>query len=941
MSDEMDISAEDTDEAIKMVLSALDKYDHPTVEQIATAVDAVLAVQDMLGNNVDSDVVRRQVESIVTVTQEETGGLVDDDPTSHVRWLDELRADSSKEWPFWDRYAEYMKKHQKLPLQVVQVLDDTTAKVLGELESPNREGEWQRRGLVIGDVQSGKTGQFIGLAAKAADAGYKLIVILAGVLDDLRAQTQTRVDKGLLGYDTSRQQQVRGRHKIGVGKMRGFKHPDINSLTTQKLKGDFNKNFAQQLGFKIGGTPVVLVIKKHQSIINHVTEWMSSMHGEEVGDGKSKVRDVPLLLIDDEADNASINTNKAGDGPTSINKSIRGLLNAFEKASYVGYTATPYANIFIDPDVDDPEHGKDLFPESFALTLHSPSNYFGPERLFGLVGDDGDDEKEPLPLTRDVNDAVSWVSDGHKASLVIGKTMPESLRKAIDAFVLGCAARRARGKKDDIKSMLVHVTRFKKVQEQVAEQVLGYLLETQQDLATRFGTNAQRRLDRLQELWEKDFETTTKHFPAEDAKRLKWKQVKEHLPEAVDKIEVRKVNGDAKDALEYEQRKGTGWSVIAVGGQKLSRGLTLEGLTVSYYLRLSSTYDTLLQMGRWFGYRPGYEDLCRLYTTKTLVSRYRWITQATGELRRDIDEMGVLGESPKSYGMKVMDGPLGLAITAPNKRRDGTPVRLSFSGELAETTVFDLTDKVPERNRKVLTEFVQHLDSLYRRDHSVKATGKGMVWRNVSAEDVAAMFFDRYETSPEAHRVKPDLIANYIRQCAEKDELASWTVRVVNKQARDENRIDSRQYKIKVGEDELWVTHRVELERSAPDRKVIKRVLSPAHESFDMTEEQKEAGRHAGKKTFGVPTGKPLRKQRNPQQALLLIYPIDYPVEKSGPDFNESGRMEQELRENPEMNPYLVGFAVAFPTSAGAVGVNYTVNNKWFEEPSDEAEIEA
>ncbi|MFD6096710.1 Z1 domain-containing protein [Nocardiopsis flavescens] len=941
MSDEMDISAEDTDEAIKMVLSVLDKYEHPTGEQIAKAVTAVLAVQDTLGNNVDSDVVRRQVESIVTVTQEETGGLVDDDPTSHVRWLDELRADPSKEWPFWDRYAEYMKKHQKLPLQVVQVLDDTTAKVLGELESPNREGEWQRRGLVIGDVQSGKTGQFIGLAAKAADAGYKLIVILAGVLDDLRAQTQTRVDKGLLGYDTSRQQQVRGRHKIGVGKMRGFKHPDINSLTTQKLKGDFNKNFAQQLGFKIGGTPVVLVIKKHQSIINHVTEWMRSMHGEEVGGGKSKVRDVPLLLIDDEADNASINTNKAGDGPTSINKSIRNLLNAFEKASYVGYTATPYANIFIDPDIDDPEHGKDLFPESFALTLHSPSNYFGPERLFGLVGDDGEDEKEPLPLTREINDATSWVPDGHKASLVIGKTMPESLKKAIDAFVLSCAARRARGNKDDIKSMLVHVTRFKKVQEQVAEQVLGYLLETQQDLATRFGTNAQRRLDRLQELWEKDFETTTKHFPAEDAKRLKWKQVKGHLPETVDKIEVRKVNGDAKDALEYEQHKGTGWSVIAVGGQKLSRGLTLEGLTVSYYLRLSSTYDTLLQMGRWFGYRPGYEDLCRLYTTRTLVSRYRWITQATAELRRDIDEMGVLGESPKSYGMKVMDGPLGLAITAPNKRRDGTSVRLSFSGELAETTVFDLSDKVPERNRKVLTEFAHHLDSLYRRDRSVKTTDEGMVWRNVSAEDVAAMFFDRYETSPEAHRVKPDLIAKYIRQCAGKDELGNWTVRVVNKQVRGENRIDSYQYKIKVGEDELWVTHRIELERSTLDRKVIKRVLSPAHESFDMTEEQKEAGRRAGKKTSGVPTGKPLRKQRNPQQALLLIYPIDYPLEKSGSDFNESERTEQEPRDNPEANPYLVGFAVAFPTSAGAVGVNYTVNNRWFEEPSDDAEIDA
>ncbi|NYI81048.1 Z1 domain-containing protein [Nocardioides panzhihuensis] len=919
----------EADEALRAVVTLavqlLPQQQHPTADQLDKVLAVALEMAPRLGHDgVDRDEARRWLESRVSVTQDDSVGMVSD--KDHLEWL--RAAKEQREWPFWERYERYLLNVKGRSIPVVNTLGRSTDAVFGELEDPLRPGKWQRRGLVLGQVQSGKTGHFVGLAAKAADAGYRLIIVLAGMLDDLRAQTQARLDEDLLGFDTQYQlRSAESRSTIGVGTLVGSKRLPIASLTTSAQSGDFKKSAASRANIPIGESPVILVIKKHPRIIDYVRTWMTEVNGtEDPETGERIVKGVPLFLIDDEADNASINLNDTGEDPSKINGAIRNLLAAFERSSYVGYTATPFANIYIDPDADHAKFGADLFPASFIHSLRAPSNYLGPERLFGLSSSSEDDEDEvkPLPLVRHVDDAQSWVPPKHRSTFTITEGMPSSLETAINGFVLVCAARRARGQVAVHNSMLVHVTRFTNVQQQVSDQVDEYLYVLRQELAERFGGRVAVREAELQALWEKDFESTTGQFPADEAQRLPWHEVRDHILPALKRIHVKQVNGAAKDVLDYYENRADGLSVIAVGGQKLSRGLTLEGLSVSYYLRFSNTYDTLLQMGRWFGYRPGYEDLCRLWMTPQLEAAYREITRATDELRRDIEEMSVLGMTPENYGLKVQTSSMGLSVTAANKSRQGTRVRVSYQGELAETTIFPLRGGVPRSNFESLEAFVKELDGAHIADSNTTA---GVTWRGVSAEEVAAGFFDRYRTAREATRVKPDLIAKYIRSRAARGELGDWTVRLVSQQnGTDPIDIVTRQVAV-------VTRRRLEDDPLTKDstRKTIKRILSPAHEAIDLTERQRElaleftkkaaegkVGRNGQPLDPKIPTGAPLRQRRNPDQALLLIYPIDRPEGIGLDDV-----------------PFLVGFAASFPRSSYDEGVEYMVNSTWLDDDDD------
>lgn len=187
-----------------------------------------------------------------------------------------------------------------------------------------------------------------------------------------------------------------------------------------------------------------------------------------------------------------------------------------------------------------------------------------------------------------------------------------------------------------------------------------------------------------------------------------WSQIEAALPDAIADIEVRKINGTAKDALDYAERGETGLKVIAIGGDKLSRGLTLEGLCVSYFLRASKMYDTLMQMGRWFGYRPGYLDLCRLYTTSDLEEWFEHITEAAEELREEFDLMAASGATPREYGLKVQSHPV-LMVTSRLKMRAARSLMLSFSGQLMETVSLYRDPAILERNLEATRAFVRSL----------------------------------------------------------------------------------------------------------------------------------------------------------------------------------------------------------------------------------------
>lgn len=927
MSGSADHSEDSLQKALRIVLAMLPQDHDASPGEVTSACDLVHSMLSRQGEEVDLTALRREAEALVTVWQEPSTGL--DDPTDHIEWLPEAKA--SLNWQFWDRYRRYLEDRKLMPRQVVWRIDETTDRVLGKLENPGRPGRWRRDGLVAGHVQSGKTANYIGLVCKAADAGYKLIVILAGIDNGLRSQTQLRVDEGFLGFDTQYQQRYdddRRSSYIGVGALPGAPRLKVASLTTSAENGDFRRAVARNINIPIGDYPVVLVIKKHRRILDYVRKWIVEVEGHRVGDGDKKiVRDVPVLVLDDEADNASVNVAAADEDtdPSRVNAAIRHLMESFDKAAYVGYTATPFANIYSDPAADHDQYGADIFPRHFIESLQPPSNYLGPERVFGLQSEDADDgDIEPAPIVRLVRDYAIWMPDNHKKDWIPPGRLPGSVSEAVSAFVLSCAARRARGQVNEHNSMLVHVTRFQDVQNRVADH-LGEHLQLLRDRVRYGDKNAEVPVEEeLRRLWERDFVRTTAWFPADQAPMLSWAQIWPQVRPAVEKVQVRVINGTSKDALQYYEHRRDGLSVIAVGGNKLSRGLTLEGLSVSYYLRPSKMYDTLLQMGRWFGYRPRYEDLCRLYTTPALRDAYVEITAANDELRREFAEMALLDAKPEEFGLRVRTSSAGLVITAPNKMRRGLKVKLSYSGDLPETVAFDMREATLAHNLRVLEGFVSRLDGTSQHERDGGDRGS-VVWRGVSPDDVVEGFLADY-TPGKAHRVRPKFIIDYIRNCQRVDELGDWTVRLVSSKAGEPAKIGS--YEVGL------IERKPSNDPAAEDRYRTRRILSPADESTDLDGDQYrralDATRKAAegkrdkngnpRKLAEVPTGPPLRRQRRTSQPLLLVYPLKNPL----------------ADEQPEAPP-VVGFAISFPFSGHATETEYVVNEIWqqlaFDEP--------
>lgn len=899
--------------AVRMVLMALSGDAEPSADRIRTAVRETAGVLSALGEPpVDPELVARDVERLTAVTQDPASGPSNSE--KHEPWLPEAR--SQRSWDFWERYRWYLEEERGLPPNVVRRLHQSTDDVLAQLEDPRRPGRWHRRGLVIGQVQSGKTGHYIGLAAKAVDAGYPLIVILAGIHNDLRSQTQLRVDEGLLGFHTDGKKKVftwenEDRQRIGAGRMPSARRYVIGSPTDSSDAGDFDARTANTMRNLpgLGDFPLVLVIKKHQQKLDAVREWLVDAKGVEGENGQRVVRDFPLLVIDDEADNASVNTAETDADPTRINSSIRQLLHSFERAAYVGYTATPFANIYIDPRDERDGIGADLFPESFVRSIPPPSNYFGPERVFGLRTTNEEEDVDPLPLFRKVNDTEEWLPARHKKEDFPSGDLPDSLREAVQAFVLSCAARRARGQKNVHNSMLVHVTRFVPVQGAVRRLLEEYVHYLRDCLSDRYGHRRQL-IAEFQRLWMHDFEPTTAHFPPDEARRLSWREVSDELVPAVEKIDVRAVNGTARDALDYYEHRNIGLSVIAVGGQKLSRGLTLEGLTVSYYLRYSRTYDTLLQMGRWFGYRPGYEDLCRLYTSTELRDQYVEVTAAINELRREVEEMAELNLTPKQFGLKVRASTSRmLRVTAPNKMRNATRVLLTFSGAGPETTSFDLSDEARRQNLGALEDLVRRLDARWTAQQGT--AGGTVTWKGVTP-DVVTTFLRRYKPSRSAQLTVPAHIATYVENCARVGELQNWTVCLVGNRTAPRERF---------GEHHVGPVKRTALTKDEEKQTyTIRRVASPKDEQLGLDDAQVEAARAAtrqaadrkGRPTPQEPPGEHLRLQRRPDQALLLVYPVQpQGLEKLSP------------------TPPLVGFQVSFPHSEFQQAKEYVANTVW------------
>ena len=896
--------------------------------------------QAFSNEDLDEEWLFRRLESIHSVRI----GTADilDDVMDHIEWFNPSTGEGLKrriDWHFWIHYSDYLTLAKGWPKRLIQSIDQLSNQIFSRLEDPERTGPWDRRGMVMGSVQSGKTANYTALITKATDAGYKLVIVLAGVHDSLRSQTQMRLNEEFLGYDMDKVQKLTGgEKKIGVRTM-FQEHNPVYTLTSSNQKGDFSKSVANQSGIfpDKNGAPIILVIKKNVSILRNLITWIQSVVGQTDAKGNKVIKDIPLLLIDDECDFASINTKEPERDendkiieewdPTTTNKLIRKFLNIFEKKAYVGYTATPYANVFIYHDDPHPRYGEDLFPKNFIISLPQPSNYLGPESIFGIDSDPDQDIEaiEPLPLVRIVNDQSNQIPEGHDKKLKVSK-LPDSLTRALKCFLLTCAARRLRSDGVPHNSMLVHVTRFTAVQAQISMLITEEL----NGLVSRI--MSKNDLSDFREIWENDFISTSARMAEmgfSDATVHEWCQIETSLGFVARVMKVKTINGTVRDVLDYKEveeaanhRKKIGedvpWeerglNVIVVGGDKLSRGLTFEGLTVSYYLRASALYDTLMQMGRWFGYRGGYSDLCRIFTTDELISWYRHIALATQELREEVEYMSELGLTPSEFGLKIRSHPGRLAVTSMGKSRSKQKISLSYSGKISETVVFD--PNYSQMNLRALERLIRNIG----REPDVRYEANSRLhWKEVPV-DMVLTFLATYRAHDIFGRiVDPKRIAGYIEKQNSKNELVEWDVVIVNRSSGS-LRKSNETHSVSVAGYDIRCVIRNPIFSITNQKISIKRLVSPPDEAVDLSEDELRKAREYDiterNKTVsekGLPSGIAIRHVRSKEKGLLLVY-LPTGKDESGNSYGKGG---QEI----------VGWAISFPESETAEPIEYWVN---------------
>lgn len=602
-----------------------------------------------------------------------------------------------------DRHLEYLRK-QGLSQDVVNKLDNCTDEIVNYLGDPTK-GAFFRRGLVMGDVQSGKTNTYMLICNKAADAGYKVIIILTSNIGSLRKQTQQRADSALIGKDSDRNRDDRW-NLIGVGEI----NPDPIVQAFTSYSGDFSAVVANTNGFQVRGLnmdPCVLVVKKNKDILHNLSEWLRDRNM--IGDSKINQS---LLIIDDEADYASVNTKK--EDQSKINEHITTILSMFTRASYCGFTATPFANIFINPDNE-----RDLFPSDFIYCLGSADNYIGPDRLFPS-DDPEDDDGVDFPRMIQIikfdrakkkkdrqNEGLNELKLKHRKDDVM-KGIPTSLNEALNEFLLTCSIRDLRGMKKSHMSMLINMSRFTDVQENIRTQV-----------DDRF-----KSILRSVRVYSHDPAVALSDPYIYDMKRIfdeqyydcgfSWSEVLASLETAILPIIVRTINrNNGAESIDYKSYP-EGLRIIAIGGDSLSRGLTLEGLVVSYFYRRSQTYDTLMQMGRWFGYRDGYVDLCRVWMTQESVEWYTYINRATEKLKDQFYIMSRKKRSPSEFGFIVENDLTTLQITGRAKlySAPGTvEIPISNSGKMIDTVYFYVDPENVSINHKVVNEAIASIET--------------------------------------------------------------------------------------------------------------------------------------------------------------------------------------------------------------------------------------
>lgn len=875
--------------------------------RLANAIRAARALIDALGLDIEAAAsnqaisadLREEVRKALLderVIRLRDPVLLEDKARHHVEWLQSIDREA---WYYWPRLRSYLIDAKAWPEPTVRSVDDATDRILGAMENPTEGAEFSTRGLVVGYVQSGKTANYTALIAKAVDCGYRLVIVLTGIHNSLRLQTQHRLTRELVGVDKG----------VPVGVGRPAADRDWHTFTSTDLYGDFDPGNANAAALS-GSNPVMIVAKKNAPVLERLLDWLKTT--------SEKTRQlVPTLLIDDESDLASVNTGgnrppadayaeedeqdqcEAEARPTRINGQIRTMLALFGRVAYVAYTATPFANVLIDHRAVDSEAGEDLYPRSFICALPRPHGYYGAEDIFGTDSTDGLDVIRQVPE----DDVALLVPRRQADAPIFQPTVPLSLSQAIRDFALAGAARACRGDASEPATMLIHTSYYTAVQQALTKLVQEHVSDLRDEW--RYARN-KGLLRSLRERWENDFRPVIVGTGV--GPDCPFGDLANAIGPFLEQVQVRQVNSASEDQLDYVRDPSL--KVVVVGGNRLSRGLTLEGLLVSYFVRSSRTYDTLMQMGRWFGYRKGFVDLTRIYTTATLESWFRDLAVVEHELREEIAQYDQVKLTPLDLGVKIRRHS-SMLITSPLKMQAAQIIRISFSGDLLQTITFPFHDLVWLRgNIRAARTF---LSSLGR-----PAEGRGTsrpLWQGVPYRQVVG-FLQQYQMDPNALRVRSDMIRNYIARQAEHNELADWTVAVLGLAHEDP----------KLGSIGLGVTGSPEvamMDRSRlRNQNSLKVITSPDDQKLGLTVTQRsEAERISREKGIELPAA--YRRVRDPRQGVLMIYPISRYSGHSSK--RKPGSTREPIYADPSRGEDIIGLAFIFPYSDSDATVEYVV----------------
>lgn len=834
---------------------------------------------------------------------------------SHTPWFSSFK--QSNPMTFWNAYAAYINAKG----QNITKLDIETDAIMDCLPQPGVT-DFAYRGIVIGYVQSGKTSNYIGLINKAIDTGYKLIVIFSGMYNDLRRQTNERIDEGVIGrYTGANPHQAHLWQQGRITNVSSYRRGVIvNNLTSSDLQGDVNGNFANRSPYNPQAITVA-VCKKNTHTLDSLLQILDQ--GQRDSNGHPYIDNVPLLVIDDEADNAGIDTNyDVVNTPqdqtiaTAINKKIRCLLTMFKKSVYVGYTATPYANFLIDRQINsnltyDLTYsngnrvsyvvGKGLFPGDFAVCLESNSKYIGPEAIFG---------ETPLPLVRLYNERIVSTTLNPQNGPV--RILPDDLKEAIHSYIIATAIRRLRGQTEAHSSMLIHVDYKIQNMNDVAVLVADYVERIKQAYYVNFRPNAFD--SSMQQLYMNDFQKTATQISPNHQTcygpsviNYTWNQIVAEIKKVLPKLDIKCVNSDDSpnnqfagnlDYSLYENRTNpdeNGYYVIAVGGNCFSRGLTLEGLTTSFFYRNSKAYDTLMQMGRWFGYRPGYYDLCRIYLSPTIENRFTALTIADLHLRELIEKIMVMPHVTPENFVIAIEVARGLNVTARNKIGQGTIATPSSLEGLKQTTCLPIIGS----DRQNMFAQVDHLfNNLGMPDnHKLQSNKKHIWWTRVSPRPIIDFIQKFNNILIPAGCLQPNLLGldAFINREVANGNLTEWTVVLINNSTSRYGQFNMPS----ASHSPINLTLRTKKDLNVnPDVfSRLKGITQGSDESLDFTDNELNAL---------FPNGNikdsECRDRRPNSRGLLLIYPLIISENDSN--------IRQQYQQFP-----LFGYAVSSPSS--------------------------